>query len=76
MCHYPAKYDPMVVTHGQALLARGSDRMTVMAGDIRDPQAIIRQLRGWPHADLNEPAGVLLTAVMHFIADDEDPGPW
>jgi S-adenosyl methyltransferase len=65
--------DPVVVTHGQALLARGSDRVAVMAGDIRDPRAIIRKLHGWSHADLDEPAGVLLTAVMHFIADDEDP---
>lgn len=65
--------DPVVVSHGQALLVRGSDRVAVMAGDIRDPQTIIERLRGWPHVDLDEPIGVLLTAVMHFIADDEDP---
>jgi S-adenosyl methyltransferase len=38
--------DPVVVTHGQALLARGSDRVAVMASDIRDPRTIIKQLRG------------------------------
>jgi S-adenosyl methyltransferase len=65
--------DPVVVTHGLALLACGSDRVAVMAGDIRDPRTIIEQLRCWPHADLDEPIGVLLTAVMHFIADNEDP---
>jgi hypothetical protein len=65
--------DPVVVTHGQALLVRGSDQVAVMAGDIREPRTIVESLRGWPHADLDEPIGVLLTAVMHFIADDEDP---
>jgi hypothetical protein len=65
--------DPVVVSHGQALLPRGSDRVAVMAGDIRDPRTIIERVRSWPHADLDEPTGVLLTAVMHFIADDEDP---
>lgn len=65
-------YDPAVISRAQGLLA---DNRSVAAinRDLRDPDGII----GHPalHALINfdEPVAVLLTAVLHFIKDDEDP---
>jgi hypothetical protein len=64
--------DPMVLAYGQALL--GDDRnATVILADIRDPEAVLGHagLRGL--IDFTEPVGLLITAVLHFISDENDP---
>jgi S-adenosyl methyltransferase len=64
--------DPMVLAYGQALL--GDDRnATVILADIRDPEAVLghAELRGL--IDFTEPVGLLITAVLHFISDENDP---
>jgi hypothetical protein len=64
--------DPMVAAHSSALLA-ADGTTTVLTADVRDPDALLghRKLRAL--IDLNQPVGVLLTAVMHFVADESDP---
>ena len=64
--------DPMVAAHSSALLA-ADGTTTVITADVRDPDALLghRKLRAL--IDLNQPVGVLLTAVMHFVADESDP---
>jgi hypothetical protein len=64
--------DPMVAAHSSGLLA-ADGTTTVLTADVRDPDALLghRKLRAL--IDLNQPVGVLLTAVMHFVADESDP---
>ena len=64
--------DPMVAAHSSALLA-ADGTTTVLTADVRDPDALLghRKLRAL--IDLNQPVGVLLTAVLHFVADESDP---
>jgi hypothetical protein len=60
--------DPVAVTHSRALLAKGSERVIAMLGDMRDPAAICQDA-GIRHAGLNlaEPACVILGCVLHFL---------
>jgi S-adenosyl methyltransferase len=64
--------DPMVAAHAGSLLARDGTTAVIQA-DLREPDAVLghpglRQL-----IDFSQPAGVLMTAVMHFVADGSDP---
>jgi SAM-dependent methyltransferase len=65
-------HDPVVLAHARALLA---DPLTaVVAGDVRDPRALLVDsvLRG--QLDLGRPVAVLLTALLHFVPEEDDPG--
>jgi hypothetical protein len=64
--------DPMVAAHANALLA-GDGTTAVITADVRDPDALLGHpgLRGL--IDFAEPAGVLMTSVMQFVADGSDP---
>jgi len=64
--------DPMVAAHSGPLLAADGTTTLIMA-DVREPDSVLgdpglRQL-----IDFAEPTGVLMTAVLHFVADDADP---
>jgi hypothetical protein len=65
-------YDPVVVSHAQALLA---DNRTVVAinRDLRWPDQIIAHPALQALIDLDQPVAILLVAILHFIADDDDP---
>ncbi len=64
--------DPMVAAHAEALLA-GNGTTAVIAADLRDPAALLGDPGLRALIDFAEPAGVLMTAVMQFVADDSDP---
>jgi O-methyltransferase involved in polyketide biosynthesis len=64
--------DPAVLVHGRALLAR-SDRVDVVAADLRNPAEIFGAPGVKQHIDFGAPVAVLLTAVLHFVTDDDDP---
>lgn len=63
--------DRMVCTHSRALIAR-RDRAAVIEGDLRDITGIV----GDPHVraliDFREPVAIVLTAVLHFLTDDQE----
>jgi hypothetical protein len=64
--------DPMVLTYGKELL--GGDRAaTVVLADVRDPEAVLGNADLRALIDFTEPAGLLITAVMHFVSDESDP---
>jgi O-methyltransferase involved in polyketide biosynthesis len=67
-----ADIDPVVVTHGRALLA-SSPGVSVIEGDLRDPGSILEAGTRSGLIDLDEPVAVLLLAVLHFIPDEDDP---
>jgi SAM-dependent methyltransferase len=64
--------DPIVLSHGRALLA--DDKTTrVFTADMREPQAILTAPGLAELIDFARPVAVLFVAVLHFVRDDEDP---
>ncbi|MCL7021366.1 SAM-dependent methyltransferase, partial [Vibrio vulnificus] len=64
--------DPIVLAHGRALLAENA-QTTVVQADIRDPRAIRENPELLRLIDFGRPVGVILSAVLHHLNDDEDP---
>jgi hypothetical protein len=63
--------DPVAVAESLEIL-EGNDRATAIRADLRDPQAILAhpQVRGL--LDFDQPVGLLLLAVLHFVTDDAE----
>ncbi|MEZ0088979.1 SAM-dependent methyltransferase [Streptacidiphilus sp. EB129] len=65
--------DPVAVAHSREMLA-GNDRALMVPGDLRDPAAVLAD----PEVDrllllgLGEPMAVLMSAVLHFVPDDDE----
>ncbi|GGM49893.1 SAM-dependent methyltransferase [Dactylosporangium sucinum] len=64
--------DEVAVMHSEAILA-GNPRAAAVQGDLRKPQEILANPRVQELLDLGQPVAVLLVAVLHFIADEDDP---
>ncbi len=64
--------DPMVRAYAGELLT-DSRLTTFVFADLRDPDQVLgnRQLRDL--IDFTKPVGLLMTAVLHFVADSADP---
>ena len=58
--------DPVVLSHARALLATG-DGVTVVAADLRDPQAVFANQELRAVIDPARPVCVILGAVLHFM---------
>jgi SAM-dependent methyltransferase len=65
-------YDPVVVLHGNVLLAE-PDRSIVVCGDVRDPAAIFADEAVSAHLDFTQPVAVFLMAILHFVPAADDP---
>jgi SAM-dependent methyltransferase len=65
-------YDPVVVSRGNALLARPGLSIVVQA-DLRDPERLLALPELRAHLDFGQPVAVLIVAVMHFVADEDRP---
>jgi hypothetical protein len=65
--------DPLVLEHARALmLGTAQGRTAYIAADMRDPQTIISAPEFLRTLDLNQPVGLLLIAIVHFIEDDAE----
>ncbi|MGW7292950.1 SAM-dependent methyltransferase [Streptomyces xiamenensis] len=64
--------DPIVLAHGRALLAE-NDHTVVIQADLRRPRAIREDPDLLRLIDFDRPVGVILSAVLHHLNDDEDP---
>jgi hypothetical protein len=64
--------DPVVCSHGQALLERG-DTVGVVLGDLRRPAEILRNPEVLAKLDFSQPVGVLCVCALHFVPDEEKP---
>jgi O-methyltransferase involved in polyketide biosynthesis len=62
--------DPVVLTHARALATAGP-HVTVIPGDMRQPDAILRSPDLRALIDLHQPVCVLLASVLHFVTPDE-----
>ena len=66
--------DPIVLAHARALLTSGPVGKTAyIDADVRDVRRILSSAVLRQTLDMNQPVGLLLIAVMHFIADEDDP---
>jgi S-adenosyl methyltransferase len=65
-------HDPIVLAHSRNLL-HGNERATVIRQDLRDPAGILADPQLRATLDFRQPVAVLLVAVLHFVADTEDP---
>jgi hypothetical protein len=66
-------HDPIVLVHGQALLAADAST-TVIEADAREPEKIIEDRKTRALIDFGEPVGLLMFGLLHHLADEEDPG--
>jgi hypothetical protein len=65
-------YDPVVVSHGNALLAT-PNLSVVVQEDIRRPRELLANPVIRQHLDFGRPVAVMLMAILHFVSDDDDP---
>src|SRR4051812_15293028 len=65
--------DQVAVAHSRAILAE-DDMATIIEADLREPEAILAHPEVARLIDFDQPVGLLLVAVLHFIRDEENPG--
>ncbi|HEY5985740.1 MAG TPA: SAM-dependent methyltransferase [Streptosporangiaceae bacterium] len=64
--------DPLVLAHARALLtSKAAGVCDYIDADLRDPRTLLREAACV--LDFTQPVGVLLLAVLHFLADPDDP---
>ena len=64
--------DPLVVSHGKAMLAEPGCSVVVEA-DLRDPLELLTAPEICTHLDFSRPVGLLLVNVLHWIGDSASP---
>jgi hypothetical protein len=65
-------HDPMVLAHAQQLLS-GTTSTTLLLADLREPDSVLGHPGLRELIDFSEPTALLMTAVLHFVADKSDP---
>jgi hypothetical protein len=64
--------DPVAVAHSKAILA-GNQNAAAIEADLRQPGKILADEAAGRLIDFGRPAGLLLSMVLHFVTDAEDP---
>jgi S-adenosyl methyltransferase len=64
--------DPLVRVHASALLT-GEGSTRVITADLRDPDGVLNHRQTRELIDFGQPVGLLMTAVLHFVADSSNP---
>jgi S-adenosyl methyltransferase len=64
--------DPLVRVHASALLT-GTGSTRFITADLRDPCSVLHHPHTRELIDFSQPTGLLMTAVLHFVADGSDP---
>ncbi|MEV0714066.1 SAM-dependent methyltransferase [Asanoa sp. NPDC050611] len=62
--------DPVAVSESLDLL-KGNDDATAIRADLREPQSILDHPEVRRALDFDQPVGLLLCAVLHFVPDDD-----
>ncbi|MBM7769931.1 hypothetical protein JOD54_000135 [Actinokineospora baliensis] len=62
--------DPIAIAHSEIELADATNATAVL-GDLRDPDAVLSAAAGV--LDFDRPIGLLMLAVLHFVAEPEEP---
>jgi SAM-dependent methyltransferase len=70
-----ADNDPLVLAHARALLSSAPQgRTAYIQSDLREPEKILASPVVGEVLDLSRPVALILVAILHFIADADDPG--
>jgi hypothetical protein len=64
--------DPMVAAYSAPLLSADGST-TLVTADMRDPDSVLEHPELRRLIDFSQPVGMLMTAVVHFVADGSDP---
>lgn len=64
--------DPVVIVHNRALLATLPGVVTIQQ-DLRQPDAVLGDRMVKELIDFDQPVGLLMVAVLHFVAQDVAP---
>jgi S-adenosyl methyltransferase len=64
--------DPVAVAHSQAILG-DDDKAAIIEADVREPKLILEHPAVHRLIDFDQPLGLMMVAVLHFVADEEDP---
>jgi S-adenosyl methyltransferase len=67
-----ADIDPVAIAHSKAILT-GHGNAAIIDADLREPEQILTHEVTGRLIDPGQPTGLLLVAVLHFIADADDP---
>ncbi|WP_067821389.1 SAM-dependent methyltransferase [Nocardia inohanensis] len=63
--------DPLVLAHARALMTGSAPgEMTYIEGDVTDPNSILRAPELAEVIDLNQPVGLSMIALLHFVETD------
>jgi hypothetical protein len=64
--------EPLTVAHSRPLLA-DEPRAEIIWADCREPESILQAPETSTLLDLDRPVALLMSAVLHFIPDSDDP---
>ncbi len=64
--------DPVAVAHSRSILD-GDPRTAVVEADVRAPDEVLADPALSDLLDLDEPVGVLMVALLHFVSDEDRP---
>ncbi|KOX15835.1 hypothetical protein ADK67_41340 [Saccharothrix sp. NRRL B-16348] len=64
--------DPVAVAHSDLMLA-GNDDAAVVHADMRDPDSILGSDAARRLLDFDQPIGVLMLLMLHWVPDEADP---
>ncbi len=66
--------DPLVLAHAQALLTSSPEGKTAyIHADLRNPAEILSSPAAQSVLDFSQPVALILVAVLHFLADADQP---
>lgn len=65
-------HDPVAVLHSREIV-RSTPGVTVVSGDLCEPEAVLRDAVTLGGLDLHRPVAVLLVSVLHFVGDERNP---
>jgi hypothetical protein len=65
--------DPVAVAHSELLL-QDNEQTGVIQADLREPENILGHPETRRLLDLNEPIGLLMVMMLHYVPDEQDPG--
>lgn len=67
--------DPLVLVHARTLLTSApTGRTAYIEADLRDPGRVLADPAVRDTLDLGQPVALILVAILHFLADEDDPG--
>jgi hypothetical protein len=65
--------DPVAVAHTRQLLA-GNDRAGILHADLRSPHLVLDAPETRRLLDFDQPVGLLMISVLHWLPDEDCPG--